>query len=480
MPGPLKTLRNTQSKIFIDTALAGRAVNIDLFHVSALDLWFGADETPRDTLTADFQALFTNVGFRGLQYPGGGINASYTTIPNNTTINGGAGSGYNCSVTNPANPVCTFGWTKDFFNEYIELCRLTGMRPSMSFNCQLDNAEFLAQNVWVLQRLIDVFGEDGITNVSYGMEDNIGNSVSYWESQIPVLSVPNITAAYIVRIADRLAAMKAAHPNWKFHIAGQDVLRTTENHILWGERLYKTYNGKSLNHDAVKLYIQSNDLFDGNAFVFSPTDFDYNLNQVNAVFDFNQKSKYSIPNIIKRFKEVHPNKKLGIWQHGWVNQDVTPVHHTVLANIYLAKFYSFISNYNYYNSDFIAYAAYQNMRNIITNANVQKAHYWGLWVVGPMFKNAPIYYPVHFDYPGLSGWAVKDTTDGKYRVCVINESATARTVTINAGNNTYSTVTRRTMWGSSLGSTTINTETIVGETPATIREFSTNTIEFTF
>lgn len=477
MPALIKTLRPNVSKCFIDTSRASRAVNIDVFHVSALDMWFGADETPRDTLAPAFKSLITDIGFRGLQYPGGGINASYTTIPNNTVINGGAGSGYNCSVTNPANSVCTYGWTKDFFNEYIQLCSDLDLRPSMSFNCQLTNAEFISQNEWILSRLATVFSSGKLKHFSFGMEDNIGNSTSYWQSQMPLLGVSNECAAYVVRIADRLAAVIAAHPDWVLHVAGPDVAKNNELHNLWGDRLYKTYLGKSLTNQAAKIYVQSDDFFENTPFTFSPTDFDYNLQMVNAVFDFNQKSKYTFPNLIKRFKEVHQGRLMGIWQHGWLNQGNTPVHNTMLALIFIAKWYKFVLDYNYAWNDFICYAAYQNMRNIITNANVPKQHYWGLWAVGKLFKNNPTYIPVSFDYPGLSGVAVFDATDNVYRVLVINETATARSITVNAGTTTYSGFTRYTAKSTALGNTTITTETVVDVTEAQIAANSVNVIQ---
>lgn len=478
MPAFVKTLRPNVSKCFIDTSRTSRAININLFHVSSLDMWFAQDGVQRDCLTAEFKSLITSVGFRGLQFPGGGINASYTTIPDNTTINGGPGSGYNCSLTNPGEDRCSFPWTKDFFNEFVQLCDDLNLIPSISFNCQLDNANFLTQNEWILERLVSVFGENGIKDVSYGMEDNIGNSEEYWASQMPVFNVPNYTAAYIVRIAARIAAMQAAHPTWNFHIAGQDILRVNEDQVLWGDRLYKTYNGVSLNPQAVKIYAQSNDFFENTPFEFTE-DFNYNLQMVNAVFDFNERSKYTFPNIIKRFKEVHHGRSMGVWQHGWLNQGDTIVHDTMLALIFIAKFYKFMLDYNYASNDFICYAAYQNMRNIITNANVPKQHYWGLWVVGKIFKNLPAYIPVYFDYPGLSGVAVLDATDNAYRVLVINESGTARSITVNAGSTTYTGFTRYTAKAASLSSTVITTETIIGEAQAEIAAYSVNVIEKT-
>jgi hypothetical protein len=129
------------------------------------------------------------------------------------------------------------------------------------------------------------------------------------------------------------------------------------------------------------------------------------------------------PRWLDGFRERFPGKKVSVWQWGLKQGSMKPgenIYDTVFGCLHVAKMYHWMITYNRNHDNYIAYASYMNLKNLLRAGQVPPAnHYHAMRLCGQLFEGSPDVFEA-----GITGTENVDVvctaSNGSYSMLCIN------------------------------------------------------------
>lgn len=445
-----------------------KEINTNLWCFSLLNINFTGDApnmTTRNVLDSTFKTIIQNLHAKALQYSGGATTNIYQVTVGKTNYL--LGGGYLCSDCSFGDGQCcpTTPFTQDFFLVNVELCKELGIGMDISANVQLPYVTWQAQIAWQISYMA---GQGVVVKqILFGQENVTSAYDVYWlgHSALNNTDFTNKAIDYTTKVNPELIALKAANPDKNFYLDSALIEETGTREVLWSAQM------GGFTNDGFRQYFNLNNLLAGTSQSLT-TDWEQNLSTINTLVFTTAIAR------LNSFKTKYPTQKMGVYQWGLRNPNVTPtLENTVLGMLFQAKMTKMMLDYNYANNDLISYASYQDLKQFINNDNTVQMFGQSLMLIGQLFIGTTIQYiPITFDLgDGIDGVACYDGTN--YRILVWNDTATPKSdqnkITINGISSDSWTI--ESYYGNSLDTTTIS-HSISIATSVFIPAFSINII----
>jgi len=418
----------------------------------AVDIFFAKGMVPRDILSDPYFSFIKSFNFTSLQYVGGSTTDHDHVIIGDTRITGGKGDGYNVNQADVRARGEDFNtldagadkvhFGKDFFNEYCALLNKLGITGDIVANVQ----------VGTLDELYWKIDQSHARRVMFGQEQDLVSNEHVF---------PNGNS-YKQKVTPWIEQVKKKYPSIQTVIDAAPVYRPNERFSSWNNAL------KDMPGDEVRVY-----LWDIDALKWQP-DANQNLAAMDEVFNV------TFPGWFTRIRKVYPDKKIAVCQ--WGIKAKSEVANSMLACIYIGKFYKFMIDYNKAHNNYISYASWMTIKSLNRNGETAN-HALPLRACGKLFYGNKRVLDLDVNgINGVSGVACDDpdASGGKYTLLLINETGnevSLSNITVNDAPVQGKKFTVTSVNAASLSSMSVSMDTKTYSS-LSLHPYSVNVVEF--